>query len=258
MPAAGIIGGLLAALFGLIDWLAISAGTRAKRVGLWHGAGNVVVVALLPSAGYCAAARPTTSRRALPSGWGWSRCCWRLGPPGPVGNWWSGWGRGSTPAPIWTRPAPCPAPPPPGHSGPSSPKRSKDAFLVGSEERDQPPATTTRGAFDRRAAEDDRRRGRPGHPLHPQGEHETEGKAALRVDQEDIERIITGWPGPQQNVARQLLDKYGPPNEATPTRLFWHRNHPWKRTELTSDVVVHHCRPPHRLPHPVHRLPGAA
>jgi uncharacterized membrane protein len=46
MIAAGIIGGLLAALFGLIDWLAIPAGTRAKRVGLWHGVGNVVVVAL--------------------------------------------------------------------------------------------------------------------------------------------------------------------------------------------------------------------
>jgi uncharacterized membrane protein len=46
MLAAGIIGGLLAAVFGLIDWLAIPAGTRAKRVGLWHGVGNVVVVVL--------------------------------------------------------------------------------------------------------------------------------------------------------------------------------------------------------------------
>ena len=46
MLAAGIIGGLLAALFGLVDWLAIPAGTRAKRVGLWHAAGNVVVVVL--------------------------------------------------------------------------------------------------------------------------------------------------------------------------------------------------------------------
>lgn len=44
--AAGVIGGLAAAVFGLIDWLAIPAGTRAKRVGLLHGAGNVVVVAL--------------------------------------------------------------------------------------------------------------------------------------------------------------------------------------------------------------------
>ena len=46
MIAAGIIGGLLAALFGLVDWLAIPTGTRAKRLGLWHGVGNVVVVAL--------------------------------------------------------------------------------------------------------------------------------------------------------------------------------------------------------------------
>lgn len=42
--AAGIIGGLLAAVFGLIDWLAIPGGTRAKRVGLLHGATNVVVI----------------------------------------------------------------------------------------------------------------------------------------------------------------------------------------------------------------------
>jgi uncharacterized membrane protein len=46
MVAAGIIGGLLAALFGLIDWLAIPARTRAKRIGALHGIGNVVVVAL--------------------------------------------------------------------------------------------------------------------------------------------------------------------------------------------------------------------
>lgn len=44
--AAGIIGGLLAAVFGLIDWLAVPSGTRAKAIGLWHGVGNVVVVAL--------------------------------------------------------------------------------------------------------------------------------------------------------------------------------------------------------------------
>ncbi len=43
------------------------------------------------------------------------------------------------------------------------------------------------------------------------GEHQTEGKGALRVDQEDVERIIADWPAPQQNVARQMLEKYGPP-----------------------------------------------
>jgi len=42
----GIVGGLLAAVFGLIDWLNIPGGTRAKRIGLFHGGGNVVVVTL--------------------------------------------------------------------------------------------------------------------------------------------------------------------------------------------------------------------
>ena len=44
MIAAGIIGGLTAAVFGLIDWLAIPPRTRAKRIGLLHGGLNVVVV----------------------------------------------------------------------------------------------------------------------------------------------------------------------------------------------------------------------
>ena len=39
MIAAGIIGGLLAAVFGLIDLVNIPNGTRAKRIGLVHGLG---------------------------------------------------------------------------------------------------------------------------------------------------------------------------------------------------------------------------
>jgi uncharacterized membrane protein len=46
MIAAGIIGGLLAAVFGLIDWMGIPNNTRAKAVGLWHGSLNVLVVLL--------------------------------------------------------------------------------------------------------------------------------------------------------------------------------------------------------------------
>ncbi|MBA2333570.1 MAG: DUF2231 domain-containing protein [Pyrinomonadaceae bacterium] len=46
MIAAGIIGGLLAAPFGWIDWLAIPSATRAKRIGLWHGLGNTTALVL--------------------------------------------------------------------------------------------------------------------------------------------------------------------------------------------------------------------
>lgn len=46
MIAAGLVGGLLAGVFGLVDWAAIPKGTRAKRIGALHGIGNVVVTAL--------------------------------------------------------------------------------------------------------------------------------------------------------------------------------------------------------------------
>jgi uncharacterized membrane protein len=46
MIIAGVIGGLLAAVPGTLDWLAIPSATRAKRIGLWHGLGNVLIVVL--------------------------------------------------------------------------------------------------------------------------------------------------------------------------------------------------------------------
>ena len=46
MIGAGIVGGLAAAIPGWIDWFAIPGGTRAKRIGLVHGVGNVLVLGL--------------------------------------------------------------------------------------------------------------------------------------------------------------------------------------------------------------------
>ena len=46
MIGAGIVGGLLAAMFGFWDWLTIPAGTRAKTIGAYHGVGNLAVVLL--------------------------------------------------------------------------------------------------------------------------------------------------------------------------------------------------------------------
>jgi uncharacterized membrane protein len=44
--AAGVVSGLVAAVFGSIDWIAIPIGSRAKRVGAWHAGFNVVVLML--------------------------------------------------------------------------------------------------------------------------------------------------------------------------------------------------------------------
>ena len=46
MIGIGVICGLVAALFGFLDWVGIPDGTRAKAIGRLHGGGNVVVVAL--------------------------------------------------------------------------------------------------------------------------------------------------------------------------------------------------------------------
>lgn len=46
MIVAGVIGGAFAALFGVLDFVAIPRGTRARRLGAWHGTGNAVVALL--------------------------------------------------------------------------------------------------------------------------------------------------------------------------------------------------------------------
>jgi uncharacterized membrane protein len=59
MIAAGVIGGLIAAVFGLIDWLAIPENTRAKAVGILHAITNVLVLGLFTASWFL--------RRDMPS-----------------------------------------------------------------------------------------------------------------------------------------------------------------------------------------------
>jgi hypothetical protein len=77
------------------------------------------------------------------------------------------------------------------------------------------------------------------------GEHETERAARGSVDQSTLDRFIREWPAAPKNVARQMIEKYGPANEATPTRLFWYATPPWKRIEVSADPVVHNWPAPH-------------
>jgi uncharacterized membrane protein len=44
--AAGIIGGVFAALFGLFDYLAVDPAVRTRGIGLLHGAANLLIVFL--------------------------------------------------------------------------------------------------------------------------------------------------------------------------------------------------------------------
>jgi uncharacterized membrane protein len=56
--AAGLIAGAVAAPWGAIDWLAIPTGTRAKRIGALHGAGNALVLLLFLCSGVLRRGQP--------------------------------------------------------------------------------------------------------------------------------------------------------------------------------------------------------
>ena len=70
MIASGIIGGLIAAVFGVADWLGIPEGTRAKYIGLIHGLSNVVVVVLFIVSWFMRRPNPTApDMLAIILGW---------------------------------------------------------------------------------------------------------------------------------------------------------------------------------------------
>jgi len=55
---AGVIGGAVAAVFGVLDWRTIPSGTRAKRVGAYHAIGNLVLLALFTASALERAGEP--------------------------------------------------------------------------------------------------------------------------------------------------------------------------------------------------------
>lgn len=75
--------------------------------------------------------------------------------------------------------------------------------------------------------------------------HETEQAKNFRVSQHDAERIVSDWPTAPKKCAYQMMSKYGAPNEATPSKLFWYRKGPWKRIVVSRDVIMHDFPSPH-------------
>src|SRR5438094_726268 len=67
-------------------------------------------------------------------------------------------------------------------------------------------------------------------------QHESQHATQQWVSRAEVDRILIEWPDANAEVARQMLAKYGLPNEATHTKLFWERNDPWKRTIVSNDT----------------------
>jgi hypothetical protein len=75
--------------------------------------------------------------------------------------------------------------------------------------------------------------------LQSQGSSASELGQQQSVPLAEARAIIETWPEAPKGEAKKLLDHYGPPNEATPTKLFWYRTGPWARIELTADEILH-------------------
>ncbi len=69
--------------------------------------------------------------------------------------------------------------------------------------------------------------------------------AASPVAMDTVDEIVANWPEVSSKVAQTVMDKYGPPHEATASFLIWFNNGPWKRTMLSRDPVPHDFPVPH-------------
>jgi hypothetical protein len=73
------------------------------------------------------------------------------------------------------------------------------------------------------------------------GEQPTPTYAAIEM----VRSLIDKWPAMSKKSANQTIEKYGPPNEAIPSRLIWYNNGPWKRTIVYRDEIPHNFPQPH-------------
>ena len=55
----------------------------------------------------------------------------------------------------------------------------------------------------------------------------------------DATDIVKNWPDDSRKAVDMMTKKYGPPNEATPTRVIWLNNGPWKETIISKDPIDH-------------------
>ena len=59
------------------------------------------------------------------------------------------------------------------------------------------------------------------------------------------QEFVATWPKTAREAAETMMDRYGQPDEATPTRLTWFRRGPWKRIEVHKEEVPHRFPKPH-------------
>jgi hypothetical protein len=69
---------------------------------------------------------------------------------------------------------------------------------------------------------------------------------AETADPGKADQIIANWPESAKKAAQAMIEKYGPPAEATQSLLIWQKNGPWKRTIVNREEVDHDFPMPHK------------
>ncbi|WP_199860675.1 hypothetical protein [Oceanobacillus damuensis] len=65
------------------------------------------------------------------------------------------------------------------------------------------------------------------------------------ANMDTVKHIVKDWNAMSKKAANLTIDQYGPPNEATESRLIWYNNGPWKRTIVYRDEIPHDFPQPH-------------
>lgn len=63
--------------------------------------------------------------------------------------------------------------------------------------------------------------------------------AADKPATQSADRIIANWPKTAKESAQKTIEKYGQPNVAHDTHLYWHKNGPWNYSIVYRDPVPH-------------------
>ncbi|MDQ6755492.1 MAG: hypothetical protein M3004_01005 [Bacteroidota bacterium] len=60
-------------------------------------------------------------------------------------------------------------------------------------------------------------------------------KVKMKMDMAEIK----SWPMSSQMAIKEMMDKYGKPNEVTPTMMIWNNNGMWKKTIVSKEENKH-------------------
>jgi hypothetical protein len=67
-----------------------------------------------------------------------------------------------------------------------------------------------------------------------------------KMSRDQVEKLITAWPGESKKAAQATLDKYGPPDGGTYNELIWHKAGPWKKVVVSAMPHEHNDPMPHK------------